>query len=318
MHSMQRIEATSYTGSRLSTHFSSGKTASISNRKIVVNSVVNNAQNHQHVSRINKRHEETSRFQLKRETQDLSIVERIGSERRGALLRTRAANIPDSFDPSKYDGTGAAEGEDEGKPATLMETLFGGDGWNKGRTRPPAKDRLLAILPYLIPMMGCIAFTNDGFEFFPLTLQFLDFFTAPMMIFYSNGFIPFCTFFGLFLAVVRNPKVPHFIRYNTMQAIMLDICIMLAGLIMQYLPPLPRGHLLWCFGRNLSFCQRHVRYFVLRLERRARLVPRKSQSSPKRCTRKSRKVFKTRTILVRMKIKQRLNKKGEKKRESRK
>jgi len=233
---MQRIDATVCTGSRLSTHFSSGKTASISNRKIVVNSVVNNAQNHQHVSRINKRHEETSRFQLKRETQDLSIVERIGSERRGALLRTRAANIPDSFDPSKYDGTGAAEGEDEGKPATLMETLFGGDGWNKGRTRPPAKDRLLAILPYLIPMMGCIAFTNDGFEFFPLTLQFLDFFTAPMMIFYSNGFIPFCTFFGLFLAVVRNPKVPHFIRYNTMQAIMLDICIMLAGLIMQYLP----------------------------------------------------------------------------------
>lgn len=233
---MQRIDATVCTGSRLSTHFSSGKTASISNRKIVVNSVVNNAQSHQHVSRINKRHEETSRFQLKREIQDLSIVERIGSERRGALLRTRAANIPDSFDPSKYDGTGAAEGEDEGKPATLMETLFGGDGWNKGRTRPPAKDRLLAILPYLIPMMGCIAFTNDGFEFFPLTLQFLDFFTAPMMIFYSNGFIPFCTFFGLFLAVVRNPKVPHFIRYNTMQAIMLDICIMLAGLIMQYLP----------------------------------------------------------------------------------
>ena len=128
------------------------------------------------------------------------------------------------------------EGEDEGKPATLMETLFGGPGWNKGRTRPPARDRLLAILPYLIPMMGCIAFTNDGFEFFPLTFQFLDFFTTPMIIFYSNGFIPFFTFFGLFLAVVRNPKVPHFIRYNTMQAIMLDICIMLAGLIMQYLP----------------------------------------------------------------------------------
>ena len=91
------------------------------------------------------------------------------------------------------------EGEDEGKPATLMETLFGGPGWNKGRTRPPARDRLLAILPYLIPMMGCIAFTNDGFEFFPLTFQFLDFFTTPMIIFYSNGFIPFFTFFGLFL-----------------------------------------------------------------------------------------------------------------------
>ena len=88
MHSMQRIDATVCTGSRLSTHFSSGKTASISNRKIVVNSVVNNAQNHQQhfvVSRINNnRHKETvaSRIQLKRE-QDLKsiVVERIGSEK---------------------------------------------------------------------------------------------------------------------------------------------------------------------------------------------------------------------------------------------
>ena len=83
MHSMQRIDATSCYGSRLSTHFSSGKTASISNRKMYINNVVNDAQNN--VSRINnKRHEETvaSRIQLKRE-QDVKsfVLERIGSER---------------------------------------------------------------------------------------------------------------------------------------------------------------------------------------------------------------------------------------------
>ena len=83
MHSMQRIDATSCYGSRLSTHFSSGKTASISNRKMYINNVVNDAQNN--VSRINnKRHEETvaSRIQLKREQNVKSfVVERIGSER---------------------------------------------------------------------------------------------------------------------------------------------------------------------------------------------------------------------------------------------
>ena len=152
-----------------------------------------------------------------------------------------------------------------------METLFGGPGWNKGPNPSAAKDRLLAILPYLIPMMGCIAFTNDGFEFFPLTLQFLDFFTAPMMIFYSNGFIPFCTFFGLFLAVVRNPKVPHFIRYNTMQAIMLDICIMLAGLIMQYLPMF-LAVTFFGAGGNLSFANGTYAIFYS-VWNAARLVP---------------------------------------------
>ena len=35
---------------------------------------------------------------------------------------------------------------------------------------------------------------------------------------------------------MRNTKLNHFLRYNTMQAILLDICVMLAGLIMQYLP----------------------------------------------------------------------------------
>ena len=60
---------------------------------------------------------------------------------------------------------------------------------------------------------------------------------SPLLqIFYSNSFIPFVTFFTLFLAVVRNTKLDHFMRYNTMQAILLDICVMLAGLIMQYLP----------------------------------------------------------------------------------
>jgi uncharacterized membrane protein len=182
---------------------------------------------------VNERHES---MRNKSFTKENVCCEGIG-RKRGYLQRTRASNIPDSFDPSKY-GTGISEfpEEDGGRDWTLKDAIFGTEGWNRNKTRAPAKDRLLAILPYLIPMMGCIAFTNDGFEQFPLTHEFLDWFTRPMMIFYSNGFIPFLSFFGLFLAVVRNPKVPHFIRYNTMQAIMLDICIMLAGLIMQYIP----------------------------------------------------------------------------------
>ena len=49
-----------------------------------------------------------------------------------------------------------------------------------------------------------------------------------LQVFYSNSFIPFITFFCLFLAVVRNTKLNHFLRYNTMQAILLDICVMLS------------------------------------------------------------------------------------------
>jgi uncharacterized membrane protein len=54
--------------------------------------------------------------------------------------------------------------------------------------------------------------------------------------YYSNSFTPFFVFFALYLAVVRNEKLPHFMRFNAMQSILLDICIMLGGLIIQYMP----------------------------------------------------------------------------------
>ena len=96
--------------------------------------------------------------------------------------------------------------------------------------------RILSCLPYLIPCMGAIAFTDQAFMVFPWTFKVAVLISPLLQIFYSNSFIPFVTFFTLFLAVVRNTKLNHFIRYNTMQAILLDICVMLAGLIMQYLP----------------------------------------------------------------------------------
>ena len=88
----------------------------------------------------------------------------------------------------------------------------------------------------MIPCMGAIAFTDQAFMAFPITWQIAVAISPVLQVFYSNSFIPFITFFTLFLAVVRNTKLNHFLRYNTMQAILLDICVMLAGLIMQYLP----------------------------------------------------------------------------------
>jgi uncharacterized membrane protein len=46
-------------------------------------------------------------------------------------------------------------------------------------------------------------------------------------------------FFALFILVVRNEKLSHFIRFNTMQAIMLDIVIFLFSILMQILKPVP-------------------------------------------------------------------------------
>ena len=64
----------------------------------------------------------------------------------------------------------------------------------------------------------------------------LTVFGPVLNLYHSSSVIPFLVFFALFLLVVRNNKLPHFVRFAAMQSILLDICLMLAGLIISYLP----------------------------------------------------------------------------------
>ena len=45
----------------------------------------------------------------------------------------------------------------------------------------------------------------------------------------------FLLFLVLFLAVVRNPQVPYFLRFNVLQAILLDIVLVVVSLAFQLL-----------------------------------------------------------------------------------
>ena len=49
---------------------------------------------------------------------------------------------------------------------------------------------------------------------------------------YSLPFASLIIFFALYLGVVRNENISHFIRFNAMQAILLDIVLMLCGLVL--------------------------------------------------------------------------------------
>ena len=43
-------------------------------------------------------------------------------------------------------------------------------------------------------------------------------------------------FLTLFLGVVRNPKVPYFVRYNACQALLLDIALIIITYLLRILP----------------------------------------------------------------------------------
>jgi uncharacterized membrane protein len=102
-------------------------------------------------------------------------------------------------------------------------------------------DRIFASLPYLLPLVEVFVFGRYLLsEFPPLQLLFLP--LVPLLnIYYGVRYAGMIIFFALFLLVVRNEKISHFIRFNTMQAILLDIIIFLFSILTDVVRLIPAG-----------------------------------------------------------------------------
>ena len=97
------------------------------------------------------------------------------------------------------------------------------------------KDRFFAAIVYMMPLVDAMPFGQLLFAQFPF-LTLLQIPLIPITILYSS--IPFAgliVFFVLFAAVVRNERISHFIRFNTMQAILIDILLLLLSLLFSLL-----------------------------------------------------------------------------------
>ncbi|WP_138502252.1 Tic20 family protein [Nostoc sp. PA-18-2419] len=101
-------------------------------------------------------------------------------------------------------------------------------------------DRIFACLPYLLPLIDGLIFSRFLLNDFP-ALRVLLLPLQPVLIIYGSlgQFGQLIVFFALFLLVVRNEKISHFIRFNTMQAILLDIVIFLCSILVQILGQVP-------------------------------------------------------------------------------
>ncbi|HEY9905906.1 MAG TPA: Tic20 family protein [Candidatus Sericytochromatia bacterium] len=100
------------------------------------------------------------------------------------------------------------------------------------------RDRIFASLSYLLPLLDVFPFGRFLIRQFPVFgLIYLP--LQPLLaIYYGFQFASLIIFFVLYLAVVRNEKIAHFIRFNVMQAILIGIILALAGLAFQLLGPI--------------------------------------------------------------------------------
>lgn len=117
--------------------------------------------------------------------------------------------------------------------------------WNSS---PSILDRIFAALPYILAITAGLPYGVFVLQEVP-AIQFLLLPIAPLLRFYIGlqGSIPFfglIVFFALILLVVRNENISRFIRFNTMQAILLSFMLAVFGLILDLLQPVLGGGLI--------------------------------------------------------------------------
>lgn len=91
------------------------------------------------------------------------------------------------------------------------------------------QNRFFAALPYVLPLIYVFPFGMSLLRQIPILRLIYVPLQPVLQIYYGNSipFIGLIIFFILIFGVVRNEKIPHFIRFNTMQAILIDILLIL-------------------------------------------------------------------------------------------
>ncbi len=107
--------------------------------------------------------------------------------------------------------------------------------------------RISSVMLYTLPLKGSIPFGYYLFYKYSF-LKVLLFLTFPVAILEKS--LPFgglLLFLFLFAGLVRNPKVPYFIRYNACQALLLDIALIIISYLFQILPLVELGTIVFIF-----------------------------------------------------------------------
>ncbi len=100
-------------------------------------------------------------------------------------------------------------------------------------------DRIFACLVYLLPLLDVIGLVYGAIgsgSFLSPILRAIIIPLSPLLgIYYGfGGFMPLIIFFALFLLVVRNESIVHFIRFNAMQSILFGIVLSLISILWRF------------------------------------------------------------------------------------
>ncbi len=99
-----------------------------------------------------------------------------------------------------------------------------------GTSLVPVSDRVVAFLPYLLPLISGLRYSRYFFAAFPAAIIMLQPLLPIVKIVATLPLGNLIPFFAAYLGVARNQNLSRFCRFNGMQAILLDIVLIFPGL----------------------------------------------------------------------------------------
>lgn len=101
----------------------------------------------------------------------------------------------------------------------------------------PARDRVVAALGYVLPFFNGLQYGRYFFMQYPKAEILFEPLFPLLQAYQAVPYASFIAFFALYSAVVRNPSFSRYVRFNAMQAVVLDVLLVLPLIIQRILNP---------------------------------------------------------------------------------
>ncbi|KAA8534842.1 hypothetical protein F0562_029942 [Nyssa sinensis] len=101
----------------------------------------------------------------------------------------------------------------------------------------PATDRLISAVAYFLPFFNGLQYGRFLFAQYPTLGVAFEPILPLLSLYRSVPYASFVAFFALYLGVVRNPGLSRYVRFNAMQAVVLDVLLVVPLLLQRIFNP---------------------------------------------------------------------------------
>ncbi len=123
------------------------------------------------------------------------------------------------------------------RAAVAVAARYAGGGAYRSAQGPNIGERILAAIPFLLPFLDAFSYGRFLFFQFPMVARAVAPMAPLLALYHTVPFAALICFFGLYIGVVNNMQLPRFVRFSAMQAVLLDILLVLPRLLEQLVSP---------------------------------------------------------------------------------